>query len=103
MHHNNHTFEFITMNTSTFTYSAEILILTKRFNFLCNQVIILNNQIMDIDLKINKAKLRKSHKSFIYSYHLRVISLEGTRKAFYDLAFILSERIYELKKKEKST
>ena len=91
------------MNTSTFTTSAEIVILTKRFNFLCNQVIILNNQIMDIDLRINKAKSTKSHKSFIYSYNIRVLSLEGIRKAFYDLAFILSEKICELKMKEKST
>ena len=56
---------------------------------------------MDINLRINKAKSTKTHKSFIYSYNIRVVSLEGIRKAFYDLAFKHTQRKYLRIEKER--
>ena len=90
------------MNSTIIISSSDIDSLIKRFMFLIDQVLILNNQIMDIDLRIKKAMLKKLRRSFILSYHLRVISLEGTRRAFYELAVLHSDRICELKKRDNS-
>lgn len=82
--------------------STNISYLMFRFNYICAQVNIINSQIMAIDLRNKKALSDNIHSSFIYSNNIKLLTLEGTRTVFYEMAVLLGDKICLLKK-ENST
>ena len=82
----------------TIMLSNDIDLLTKRFDFICDQVLLLNDQVMILKSRINRCKTISLSNSFTYSYTMRLVSLEETRDMFYKLAVSLSSKICELKK-----
>ena len=60
-------------------------LLNKKFQKACRQVILLNNQILDIQTRYNRAK-KNSQKSQRYVGRLRLSTLEGVRNMIYEYA-----------------
>lgn len=63
----------------------ELMSLNQQICYACDQVMILNTQIKDLETRYDRAADVQS-KSFRYSLRLRLATLEGTRTMFLEYA-----------------
>ena len=68
--------------------------LQRKFQKACSQVILLNNKIVDANIRYNRAN-QQGNKVFLYSGRLRLMTLEGVRNTIYEYAARLADVIDE--------
>jgi hypothetical protein len=69
----------------------------RRFRRACEQIILLNARLGELQIRYNKAK-DVNHKSFRYSLRLRLSVLEGLRNTYFEYAHAKAEKVGELRK-----
>ena len=69
----------------------------RRFRRACEQIVQLNYKLDDLQSRYLKAK-RDNHRSYRYSFRLRLAVAEGLRNMYYDYAHKKAEDVAELRK-----
>jgi hypothetical protein len=69
----------------------------RRFRRSCEQIILLNTRLGELQLRYNRAK-DANHKSFRYSLRLRLSVMEGLRNTYYEYAHAKAEQVGQLRK-----
>ena len=72
--------------------------LQNKFQKACSQVILLNNQIQNAQIRYNRAS-QKGCKPFMYVERVTLMTMEGVRNAFYEYAARLADVIDEEQQK----
>ena len=67
-----------------------------RFRKACQQIILLNNQLEQLQVRYDLAK-EDDRKSFRYNLRLKMATCEGVRNAYYEYACLKAETIAELR------
>jgi len=75
---------------------AELYETENRFRRACEQIILLNNKLEDLQLRYDKARL-DNHKSFRYNLRLKMATVEGVRNSYYEYACWKAEKVAELR------
>ena len=65
--------------------TTQIRMLDMKFRRACDQILLLNNQIDDLQTRYNRA-MKANRRSFRYSLRLQLATLEGVRNMFYEYA-----------------
>ena len=76
-------------------YETEI-----RFRRACEQIILLNNSLEDLQLRYDKARV-DNHKSFLYNLRLQMATVEGVRNSYNEYACWKAETVAELRMRVK--
>ena len=69
-----------------------------KFQKACSQVILLNNQITDAQVRYNRAS-RQGNKAYMYQARMRLMTLEGVRNTIYQYASRMADVIDEEQEK----
>ena len=72
--------------------------LQSKFQCACSQVILLNNKIVDANIRYNRAS-EQGNKAYIYIEGFRLMTLEGVRDTIYQYATKLADVIHEEQEK----
>ena len=83
------------MTSSTEDLTSEIRQLDRKFRRACDQILLLNNQIEDLQTRYDRA-MKANRRSFRYSLRLRLATLEGVRNMFYEYASRCADELEEL-------
>ena len=75
---------------------AELYETESRFRRACEQIILLNNSLEDLQLRYDKARV-DNHKSFRYNLRLKMATVEGVRNSYYEYACWKAETVAELR------
>ena len=89
-------YSYSTIIMEKFHLYAELYETEKRFRRSCEQIILLNNKLEDLQLRYDKART-DNHKSFRYNLRLKMATVEGVRNAFYEYACWKAEKVAELR------
>lgn len=73
-----------------------------RFRRACEQVILLNNKLQDLQVRYDRAR-RDELRSFRYNIRLRMSGVEGVRNAYYEYARQKADKVLYLRHKIRST
>jgi len=79
-----------------FNLYAELYETENRFRRSCEQIILLNNKLEDLQLRYDKAKT-DNHKSYRYNLRLKMATVEGVRNTYYEYACWKAEKVAELR------
>ncbi|KAI0240625.1 hypothetical protein LSAT2_008627 [Lamellibrachia satsuma] len=83
------------MSSSTEDLTCQIRQLDRKFRRACDQILLLNNQIEDLQTRYDRA-MKANRRSFRYSLRLRLATLEGVRNMFYEYASRCADELEEL-------
>ena len=72
--------------------------LQAKFQQACSQVILLNNKIVDANVRYTQAS-KSTNKTFMYTGRLKLMTLEGVRNTIYEYAARLADVIDEEQEK----
>ena len=75
---------------------AELYEMKNRFRRACQQIILLNSRLEELQLRNDQARL-DNHKSFRYNLRLKMATVEGVRNSYYEYACWKAETVEELK------
>ena len=67
-----------------------------RFRKACEQIILLNNKLEELQSRYNWAR-EEDRKSFRYNLRLKMATCEGVRNTYYEYACLKAEKIAELR------
>ena len=73
-------------------------LLQSKFKSACSQVILLNNKIVDANVRYKRAS-QQGNKAYLYSGRLQLMTLEGVRNTIYEYAARLADVIDEEQEK----
>jgi hypothetical protein len=79
-----------------FNLYAELFETETRFRRACEQIILLNRKLEDLQLRYDKARI-DNHKSFRYNLRLKMATVEGVRNSYYEYACWKAETVAELR------
>ena len=79
-----------------FNLNAELYQTENRFRRACQQIIVLNSRLEELQLRYDQARL-DNHKSFRYNLRLKMATVEGVRNSYYEYACCKAETVEELK------
>ena len=82
----------INIDTSANGLVSEYFQCQQKFRKACSQVILLNNQIQNAQIRYNRA-VKDGNKAFRYMGRLKLATLEGVRNTIYEYAARLGEEI----------
>lgn len=68
----------------------------QRFKRACEQIVLLNGKIRDMQRRYNKAK-RDNLRSFRYNMRLQLAVVEGLRNTYYDYAHNKADQVAQLR------
>ena len=77
---------------------AELYEAENRFRRSCEQIILLNSKLDDLQLRYDKARI-VNHKSFRYNLRLKMATVEGVRNSYYEYACWKAETVAELSRR----
>lgn len=69
-----------------------------RFRRACEQVVLLNNKLKELQVRYDRAKLAEL-RSFRYNIRLRMSGVEGVRNAYYEYARQKADKVLFLRHK----
>ena len=73
-----------------------------RFRRACEQVVLLNNKLQDLQVRYARAK-RDERGAFRYNIRLRMSGVEGVRNAYYEYARQKADKVLYLRHQIRST
>ena len=79
-----------------FNLYAELYETESRFRRACQQIILLNSRLEELQLRHDQARLG-NHKSFRYNLRLKMATVEGVRNSYYEYACWKAETVEELR------
>ena len=79
-----------------FNLSAQLYETESRFRRACQQIILLNSRLEELQLRYDQARL-DNHKSFRYNLRLKMATVEGVRNSYYEYACWKAETVAELR------
>ena len=80
------------IDTSAHEMLSEYLQCQQKFRKACSQVILLNNQIQNAQIRYDRA-VKDGNKAFRYMGRLKLATLEGVRNTIYEYAARLGDEI----------
>jgi len=83
------------MSSSAENQVEQLHELLKKFEAACRQIILLNNQLIDMQTRYDRAAAA-GHRAFRYILRLRLMSVEGVRNCIYEYARNKGEEIEEM-------
>ena len=78
-----------------FNLYAQLYETESRFRRACEQIILLNSRLEELQLRFDQARL-DNHKSFRYNLRLKMATVEGVRNSYYEYACWKAETVAEL-------
>ena len=79
-----------------FNLYVELYEMKIRFRRACQQIILLNSRLEELQLRYDQARL-DNHKSFRYNLRLKMATVAGVRNSYYEYACWKAETVEELK------
>ena len=79
-----------------FNLYAQLYETENRFRRACEQIILLNSRLEELQLRYDQARL-DNHKSFRYNLRLKMATVEGVRNSYYEYACWKAETVTELR------
>ena len=79
-----------------FNLYAQLYETENRFRRACEQIILLNSRLEELQLRYDQARL-DNHKSFRYNLRLKMATVEGVRNSYYEYACWKAETVAELR------
>ena len=85
---------YINIDAQKFISSAveNYIKLQNKFQKACSQVVLLNNQIQDVQIRYKQAS-QQGNKVYLYMSRLKLMTLEGVRSTIYEYAARLADVI----------
>ena len=75
---------------------SELYDTENRFRKACEQIILLNNKLEELQQRYDLAK-KVDRKSFQYNLRLKMATFEGVRNTYYEYACLKAEKVAEIR------